>query len=416
MPHATQLLALMGAEVVKVEPIDGEPGRTGKPALADRDGRPAGTTFIRNNLNKSSVGLDLKSETGRDLFLQLAKTVDVVAENFRPGTADRLGIGYEVVSQVNPSVVYVSISGFGNRTDPPSPYREWPAYAPIVEGMAGLYEYSRRDDDPPQLAIAGALGDTGAGLYAVIGTLAALNERHRTGKGSYVDVSMYDSMIALADIVHVSSMGTDPGRVLAGIGILHSFRAADGWFVVEVVREPHFPRFARAVGHPEWTQDPRLATRAGWDEHMETVIRPAGGALGRDVDQAGGGDASRARRGRGGARQHRRRHPIRPARSGARLRPSLLGSRREPGRRGRGKPDRFPRQRGGHRHPHAMAWIGRGHRPGPRAALGTGSRTDRRFARQGRHRLGVPGHAQLLNPRRCADGGKGIELAAALRV
>lgn len=275
MPHATQLLGLMGAEVIKVEPTQGESGRTGKPSVVDRDGRSTGSTFMRNNLGKASVGLDLKSDAGRDLFLQLAAGVDVVAENFRPGTVDRLGIGYESVREINPAVVYVSISGFGNRTDPASPYREWPAYAPIVEGMAGLYEYSRRDDGPPSLAIAGALGDTGAGLYAVIGTLAALHDRQRTGKGSYVDVSMYDSMIAIADIVHVASTGVDPSRVLAGIGILHSFRASDGWFNVEVVREPHFPRFAHAVGHPEWTEDERLATRAGWDEQMETVIRPA---------------------------------------------------------------------------------------------------------------------------------------------
>ena len=282
MPHATQLMGLMGAEVVKVEPIQGESGRAGKPSVVDRDGRNTGSTFMRNNLGKASIALDLKSDAGRDLFLRLAQGVDVVAENFRPGTADRLGIGYGAVSAVNPAVVYVSISGFGNRTDPASPYREWPAYAPIVEGMAGLYEYSRVGDGPPQLAIAGALGDTGAGLYAVIGTLAALHERGRTGKGTHVDVSMYDSMIAIADIVHVASTGVDPRGVLKGVGILHSFRASDGWFNVEVVREPHFPRFAEAVGHPEWTEDERLATRAGWDEQMETIIRPAVEAWARD--------------------------------------------------------------------------------------------------------------------------------------
>ena len=275
MPHATQLFALMGAEVIKVEPLGGESGRGGNPRFVDSDGREVGSTFVRNNLGKSSVALDLKSAAGRELFLRLAERADAVTENFRPGTADRLGIGFEAVRAVNPSVVYVSISGFGNREEPASPYREWAAYAPIVEGMSGLYEYSRRGDGPPRLALAGALGDTGSGLYAAIGTLAALHERQRTGRGCYVDVSMYDSMIALADVVHVASMGTEPSRTLEGIGILHSFRASDGWFVVEVVREPHFPRFAQAVGHPEWTEDERFATRAGWDEHMEAVIRPA---------------------------------------------------------------------------------------------------------------------------------------------
>jgi crotonobetainyl-CoA:carnitine CoA-transferase CaiB-like acyl-CoA transferase len=274
LPHATQLMALMGAEVIKVEPVGGEAGRAGRPVVTDSDGRPTGSTFLRNNLGKQSVGLDLKADAGRALFLQLAATVDVVAENFRPGTADGLGIGYDAVRAVNPAVIYVSVSGFGNRLDHPSPYRQWAAYAPIVEGMAGLYEYSRDANGPPRPALAGALGDTGPGLYAVIGVLAALHQRGRTGGGSYVDIAMYDAMIAIADVVHPASMGVDPSRATEGIGILHAFRARDGWFTVEVVREAHFPRFAEAVGHGEWVDDERLATRSGWSAHMDTVIRP----------------------------------------------------------------------------------------------------------------------------------------------
>jgi crotonobetainyl-CoA:carnitine CoA-transferase CaiB-like acyl-CoA transferase len=274
LPHATQLMALMGAEVIKVEPVGGEAGRFGRPDIIDSDGRPTGSTFLRNNLAKTSVGIDLKHRAGRELFLRLAATVDVVAENFRPGTADGLGIGYDAVRATNPSVIYVSVSGFGNRPEPPSPYRQWAAYAPIVEGMAGLYEYSRAGDERPRPAVAGALGDTGPGLYAVIGVLAALFERTMTGLGAHVDIAMYDAMIAIADVVHPASMGVDPSRALDGIGILHTFRAEDGWFAVEVVREAHFPRFAQAVGHPEWISDERLASRRGWSDHMETVIRP----------------------------------------------------------------------------------------------------------------------------------------------
>ena len=274
LPHATQLLALLGAEVIKVEPLRGDTGRHGRPTIADRDGTSTGSTFVRNNLGKMSVAIDLKQDAGRELFLQLAATVDAVAENMRPGTVDRLGIGYEAVRLINPAVIYVSLSGFGNSVDPPSPYRERAAYAPIVEGMAGLYEYSRDGDDPPRPALAGALGDTGPGLYAAIGLLAKLHERSRTGEGGRVDISMYDAMIAIADIVHPASMGIAPNRTLHGIGILHAFRARDGWFTVEVVREEHFPRFAHAVGHDEWTTDDRLHGRSGWSEHMETVIRP----------------------------------------------------------------------------------------------------------------------------------------------
>ena len=274
LPHATQLMALMGADVIKVEPPSGEAGRTGRPAITDDDGRATGSTFLRNNLAKRSMTIDLKQPRGRDLFLRLSATVDVVAENFRPGTVDKLGIGYGDVRSVNPRIVYVSISGFGNSEDPVSPYRRWAAYAPIVEGMAGLYEYARDRDTPPRPASAGALGDTAPGLYAVIGTLAALRQRDRTGEGCHVDVPMYDAMIAVADVVHPASVGVEPSRSLDGIGILHAFRARDGWFTVEVVREPHFPRFAAAVGHAEWTDDERLADRGGWSTHMEDIIRP----------------------------------------------------------------------------------------------------------------------------------------------
>lgn len=274
LPHATQLLALMGAEVIKVEPLGGEAGRRGHPAIVDRAGAGVGSTFMRNNLGKASVAIDLKTDAGRTLFLQLATTVDAVAENFRPGTADKLGIGFDAVEAVNPRAVYLSISGFGHETNPPSPYRHRAAYAPIVEGMAGLYEYSREPDEAPRPSLAGALGDTAPGLYAVIGLLAALAERERSGRGCHVDVPMYDAMIAVADVVHPSSVGVEPNRALEGIGILHAFRADDGFFTVEVVREHHFAPFAMAVGHPEWTTDQRLRTRRSWSEQMESIIRP----------------------------------------------------------------------------------------------------------------------------------------------
>ncbi len=274
LPHATQLLALLGADVLKVEPIGGESGRHGRPQLVEDDGSCTGSTFVRNNLGKSTICLDLKSERGRDLFLELAAGVDVVCENFRPGAAEKLGIGYADVRARQSSTIYLSISGFGNRNDPASPYRERPAYAPVVEAMAGLYEYAREGDAPPRLASAGALGDSGPALYAVIGVLSALRERDRTGSGCHVDVAMYDAMIALADVVHLASVGVDPSQATRGIGILDSFRAADGWFTIEVVREGHFPRLCDAIDRPEWKDDPRLATRGDWAAQLERLIRP----------------------------------------------------------------------------------------------------------------------------------------------
>ena len=142
LPFATQLLARLGAEVVKIEhPTTGDSGRGSHPAVTDPNGRPVGATFLRNNLNKQSLAIDLKHPEGVDLVLHLAQRFDVFGENFRAGTADRLGIGYEAVRATHPAVVYLSISGFGQ--DPASPYREMGAYAAIVEGMSGIYEYKR---------------------------------------------------------------------------------------------------------------------------------------------------------------------------------------------------------------------------------------------------------------------------------
>lgn len=273
LPFATQLLARLGAEVVKVEhPEHGESGRASLPAVLDDDGRRVGATYLRNNLGKRSIAVDLKHPEGQALLRRLAGRFDVLGENFKPGTMDRLGLGYRDLAPLHPRLVYVSVSGFGNLSD--SPYASWPAYAPIAEAMGGFYEYKRPEDEAPRISPAGALGDIGSSLFAAIGLLAALRERERTGRGRHVDVAMFDAMIAMADVVpFLWSMGvrgkSRPPGIFAG------FRASDGYFVVQVVREPQWESFARAVGHPEWLADPRFADRASWSAHLEAVIRPA---------------------------------------------------------------------------------------------------------------------------------------------
>src|SRR5258708_5370396 len=130
LPFATQLPARLGAEVVKVEPVGrGESGRSSSPAMLDPEGRPVGATFLRNNLNKRSVCIDLKSPEGRELVLRMATRFDVVAENSKAGSMAKLGLGYDDLAEVHPGVIYVSVSGFGNAVD--TPYASWPAYASI---------------------------------------------------------------------------------------------------------------------------------------------------------------------------------------------------------------------------------------------------------------------------------------------
>jgi formyl-CoA transferase len=271
LPFATQLLARLGADVVKVESPGGELGRASQPSMPDPQGRPLGATFLRNNLGKRSTCIDLKDPRGRQLVLEMAPHFDVVAENFRAGTMSRLGLGFDDVAAAHPRCVYVSVSGFGSLTD--SPYRDRPAFAPVVEAMSGIYEMKREGDTPPTVSPVGALGDIGAALFAAVGILAALRERDRSGAAQHVDVAMFDSVIAMTDIVaNFWSMGLKNGDT--GPVINHGFRAGDGWFIVQVGREHHFQRLADLVGHAGWVTDPRLSTREGWMAHLETVLRP----------------------------------------------------------------------------------------------------------------------------------------------
>ena len=169
-------------------------------------------------------------------------------------------------------MIYASLSGFGASG---SPYADWPAYASIAESMSGIYDYVLVGDETPRPNPVGALGDICSGLFATIGILAALRQRDRTGEGQRVDIAMYDATVAMTDIVtNFASMGkhrlNEPRNA-----ILDPFRASDGWFVMQLVREHQLERISELVGHPEWPTDPRLATREGWAAHLEDMLRPA---------------------------------------------------------------------------------------------------------------------------------------------
>jgi formyl-CoA transferase len=272
LPFATQLLARLGADVVKVEhPNGGDSGRGSLPAMTDPEGRPVGATFLRNNLDKRSICVDLKRSEGRQLILDLAPRFDVVAENSKAGAMDRLGLGWDDISAVAPRTIYLSVNGFGSTG---SPYDRWPAYAPIAEAMSGIYEFKRHGDDAPVVAPMGGLGDIGSALFATVGVLAALRHRDATGRGQRVDVAMFDAMVAITDLVpNFWSMGLRNGEL--GPLIMHGFRAADGWFIVQVGRVAQFVKLVAAIGHPEWATDPRFADRQGWIDHLDDVLRPA---------------------------------------------------------------------------------------------------------------------------------------------
>ncbi|CAB4543002.1 unannotated protein [freshwater metagenome] len=274
LPYATQLLARLGADVVKVESVKGgDLGRGSQPGITDPDGRFVGATYLRNNLDKKSICVDLKAPEGKQLILDLAPKFDIVAENFKGGALSRMGLGYDDIAAVHPGVIYLSVSGFGNTVE--TPYDGWPAYAAVAEAMSGIYDYKLEPGRPPAVSPVGALGDIGTALFGTIGILAALRHRDRTGLGQYIDVAMFDAMVSMTDLVtNFWSLGLRPAPGQGLAMVLDGFEASNGWFIIQVGREHEFERLANLVGKPEWLTDERLSTRAGWREHMDDILRP----------------------------------------------------------------------------------------------------------------------------------------------
>ena len=274
LPFATQLLARLGAEVVKIEhPINGESARGALPSMDDPSGRSVGATFLRNNLNKKSVGIDLSTSEGQDLFLRLVPNFDVVGDNFKPGTMEKFGLDYKSINSKYPNVIVISISGFGNSGN--SPYQNWPAYNSVAEAMSGLYDFKRREGEPPAVNPMGAVGDIATSLFGVIGILAALRHRETTGEGQYIDLAMFDCMASLADVaINFHSMGISREPNPAPY-VIAPFRCSDGYLVLQFVREHQFENLANLIGRPDWIGDSRFEERTGWGEHLHSEIIPA---------------------------------------------------------------------------------------------------------------------------------------------
>jgi len=195
-PFCGAILSDFGAEVIKVEPPGkGERGRGVAPFVERGGGRVSGF-FATLNRSRKGIVLDLKSPGGKEVLRRLVAVSDVLIENFAPGTMDRLGVGYKVLRDVNPALVYVAISGFGQLEPYIGPWSHRPANNATAQAMSGLMDLSGDADGPPPF-IGQAIGDTVPGLWAVIGTLAALEHRRKTGQGQFVDVAMYDSLAAM---------------------------------------------------------------------------------------------------------------------------------------------------------------------------------------------------------------------------
>jgi crotonobetainyl-CoA:carnitine CoA-transferase CaiB-like acyl-CoA transferase len=267
-PYATMVLADLGADVIKVErPGSGDDTRAMAPFWNGES-----VVYLTVNRNKRSVSLDLKSEEGGAAAHRLAAGSDVVVQSFRPGTMERLGLGYDDLRTVNPGVIYLSISAFGED----GPGRDRAGYDPLIQAFTGLMSMTGEADGPP-VRVAASITDLSAGLYAVIAVQAALESRRRTGEGARIDISLADSLLAMLNhqVTAVLATGRAPVRMGSASPITapyQAIRAADGHLMVAAGNNSLFTRLAAAIGAPELAADSRFATVAARVANLPELV------------------------------------------------------------------------------------------------------------------------------------------------
>jgi len=279
-PWCTQNLADLGAEVIKIErPGAGDDTRAwGPPYLKDADGRDTteAAYYLSANRNKLSVALDIATPRGAELVRQLAAQSDILVENFKVGGLRKYGLDYESLSQVNPRLIYCSVTGFGQT----GPYASRPGYDFMIQGMGGLMSITgERDDLPgggPQKAGV-AVADLMTGMYSTVGILAALHERANSGLGQHIDMALLDCQVAMLANQNLNYMTS--GKAPRRAGNAHQnlvpyqvFAASDGHLIVAVGNDSQFRNYCRVIGMPELASDPRFATNPQRVQNREALV------------------------------------------------------------------------------------------------------------------------------------------------
>jgi CoA:oxalate CoA-transferase len=273
-PFCTMILADYGADVIKVEPIDGEQCRTWGP-IDEKSGESGFYCFV--NRNKKGVTLNLKSEKGLQMFYDLVKDADILVENYKGGVTKRLGIDYESVKKVNPTIIYASGSGFGQY----GPITHRPCYDIVAQAMGGMVNLTGFKDADP-VKVGPSIADHVAGIYLSVGVLLALYNREKTGKGQHVDVAMVDTIFSLLEnaIVNYTVGGfiaERQGNVDPSICPFDIYECKDGFVALGVGNDRLFQKFCYTIGHEELLEDPRYETNVSRCENyipdLQNVIR-----------------------------------------------------------------------------------------------------------------------------------------------
>ena len=272
-PFATMILADLGADVVKIErPGWGDLARGNGPFFGQGEGRRS-AYFMSINRGKRSVALDLERPKGKALFLRMVEVADVVLENFRPGAMAKLGLDYDALRRRNPRLVYAAISGFGQT----GPYAAKPAFDVIVQGMGGIMSVTGEPGGGP-VRPGTSLGDITASLYTVIGVLAALRERDRSGQGQMLDIGMMDCQVAILESAMSRYLAT--GEIPRPLGTRHpiatpfqAFKSSDGYVVVAIMggERNQWELFCSAIGRLELMDDPRFQDGFSRSQHYDAL-------------------------------------------------------------------------------------------------------------------------------------------------
>ncbi len=252
-PRCAQVLARLGAEVIKIERLGGEETRYHAPWV-----RKQSAYWVQYNSGKKSVSMDLRQEEGKKALRQLIKVSDVLLQNFRPGTIDKMGFGYDALKELNPRIVMVNVSAYGQF----GPYRDQIGYDPIGQTMSGIAMVTGEEGMPPIRAGVPIIDRTTA-LHAAIGTLAALHERDSSGEGQAIDVCLADSGYSYTEIPITAyhGAGIEPKRGGSGAAPSGTYPCKDGWVLIAAGDQHHWHRVCNALGKPEWLDDPRFTTR-----------------------------------------------------------------------------------------------------------------------------------------------------------
>ncbi|HKT84736.1 MAG TPA: CaiB/BaiF CoA-transferase family protein [Novosphingobium sp.] len=293
-PITTQNLADLGAEVIKVErPEVGDDTRSwGPPFLKDKDGNDTydSSYFLSANRGKKSITVDFSKPEGRDIIRRLAARSDVLVENYKVGTLAAYGLSYEDLKDVNPRLIYCSITGFGQD----GPYSHLPGYDFVFQGMGGLMGITGHADDQPgggPMKVGIAAGDILTGLYSTIAILAALEHRHVSGLGQYIDMSLLDSVVATNSYQALNYFIS--GRIPQRQGNAHPnmvpyqvFRCRDGNIILAIGNDGQFRRFAKAIGREGWGNDPRFATNPQRIRNRDSLVAEISAVLlGHDMQE-----------------------------------------------------------------------------------------------------------------------------------